>query len=62
MVDIDIHRRLHKLNTNENMTIEHDEEYLPSGVTDSDSLPAGSFTLLLPPVTYGFGLHDKKWR
>ncbi|KAH7193903.1 uncharacterized protein B0J16DRAFT_336226 [Fusarium flagelliforme] len=62
MVDMDTYRRFHKLNTIGNMVIEHVEEYLPSKATESDSPPAGSFSLLLPPTAYGFGFHDKKWR
>ncbi|KAH7191169.1 hypothetical protein DER44DRAFT_677921 [Fusarium oxysporum] len=62
MVDIATYRRLHKLNTIENVVTEHVEEYLPLEVTESASPPTGSFTLLLPPTTYGFGFHDKKWR
>ena len=62
MVDFANYRRFHKLNTVENIAIEHVEEYLPSEVTELNSPPTGSFTLLLPPTTYGFGFQDKKWR
>ncbi|EWZ93947.1 hypothetical protein NW765_014303 [Fusarium oxysporum] len=62
MVDIETYRRFHRLNTIENAVTEHVEEYLPLEATESDSPPTGSFTLLLPPTTYGFGFHDKKWR
>ncbi|SCO82573.1 uncharacterized protein FRV6_06786 [Fusarium oxysporum] len=62
MVDIETYRRFHRLNTIENVVTEHAEEYLPLEVTESASPPTGSFTLLLPPTTYGFGFHDKKWR
>ncbi|ENH71816.1 hypothetical protein FOC1_h10016975, partial [Fusarium oxysporum f. sp. cubense race 1] len=62
MVDIETYRRFHRLNTIENMVTEHAEEYLPLEVTESASPPTGSFTILLPPTTYGFGFHDKKWR
>ncbi|KAF5259426.1 hypothetical protein FOXYS1_9954 [Fusarium oxysporum] len=62
MVDIETYRRFHRLNTIENVVTEHVEEYLPLEATESDSPPTGSFTLLLPPTTYGFGFHDKKWR
>ncbi|RYC93631.1 hypothetical protein BFJ63_vAg3611 [Fusarium oxysporum f. sp. narcissi] len=62
MVDIETYRRFHRLNAIENAVTEHVEEYLPLEATESDSPPTGSFTLLLPPTTYGFGFHDKKWR
>ncbi|KAF5632038.1 P-loop containing protein [Fusarium sp. NRRL 52700] len=62
MVDIETYRRAHSLNTTDNVIAEHIEEHLPLEVTESTSPPAGNFTLLLPPTTYGFGLHDKKWR
>ncbi|KAF5587104.1 uncharacterized protein FSUBG_11903 [Fusarium subglutinans] len=62
MVDIESYRRAHRLNTIDNVVTGHVEEHLSLEVTESTSPPAGSFTLLLPPTTYGFGLHDKKWR
>ncbi|PNP61482.1 hypothetical protein FNYG_13769 [Fusarium nygamai] len=62
MIDIETYRRSHKLNTIDNVVTEQAEEYLPVEATESASPPTSSFTLLLPPTTYGFGLHDKKWR
>ncbi|KAF5677448.1 hypothetical protein FCIRC_6720 [Fusarium circinatum] len=62
MVDIETYRRSRRLNTNDNVVTEHAEEYLPVEATESTLPPTGSFTLLLPPTTFGFGLHDKKWR
>ncbi|EWG42589.1 hypothetical protein FVEG_04353 [Fusarium verticillioides 7600] len=62
MVDIETYRRFHRPNTIQNVATEHVEQYLPLEVTESVSPPTGSFTLLLPPTTYGFGFHDKKWR
>ncbi|KAJ4027848.1 hypothetical protein NW752_000093 [Fusarium irregulare] len=62
MVDIGTYRRFHKLSNIDDMTIGLAEEYLASTDAMSDSPPTDSFTLLLPPTTYGFGFHDKKWR
>ncbi|RBR26468.1 uncharacterized protein FIESC28_00762 [Fusarium coffeatum] len=62
MVDIDTYRRFHKPNILANTAIEHVGACLPLKATESNSPPAGTFALLLPPITYGFGFHDKKWR
>ncbi|KAJ4022697.1 hypothetical protein NW766_001744 [Fusarium irregulare] len=62
MVDIGTYRRFHKLSNIDDMTIGLAEEYLASTDAMSDSPPTDSFTLLLPPTTYGFGFHDKKWQ
>ncbi|KAI1016757.1 hypothetical protein LB504_007143 [Fusarium proliferatum] len=51
-----------RINTLDEVATEHVGEYLPLETTESASPPAGNFTLLLPPTTCGFGLHDKKWR
>ncbi|RKL39439.1 hypothetical protein BFJ72_g6913 [Fusarium proliferatum] len=62
MVDMETYSRFHRLNTLDDVVTEDVEEYLPLETTESASPPTGSFTLLLPPATYGFGLYDKKWR
>ncbi|KAJ4122805.1 hypothetical protein NW768_010250 [Fusarium equiseti] len=62
MVDINTYRRFPHKYPIDNMAAEDAEECLPLKVAESDPPPAGSFTILLPPITYGFGFHDKKWR
>ncbi|CZR39228.1 uncharacterized protein FPRO_05580 [Fusarium proliferatum ET1] len=62
MVDMETYSRFHRLSILDDVVTEDVEEYLPLETTESPSPPTGSFTLLLPRATYGFGLHDKKWR